>query len=83
MRDNRPVTRLLIVISFVVCSMSCKRPLKGDSTVCPESRGLQCLTGIHCSTDSARGCRVCRCIDLDTDTDDNRGRRDRPAFPED
>ena len=35
--------------------------LEGDRTVCPESRGVRCLTREICAMDEARGCRVCRC----------------------
>ena len=32
-----------------------------DKDLCPESRGLRCVTGTDCSRDNARGCSVCRC----------------------
>ena len=35
--------------------------LKDDSTVCPESRSLRCLTREICAMDEKRGCKVCRC----------------------
>ncbi len=35
--------------------------LKNDTTVCPEYRDLRCATGVDCSYDTTKGCRVCRC----------------------
>jgi hypothetical protein len=32
-----------------------------DTSVCPESRDLHCLTPPECSLDDARGCRICQC----------------------
>jgi len=32
-----------------------------EKDLCPESRGLRCVTGTDCSRDAARGCSVCRC----------------------
>jgi len=35
------------------------------TTVCPEYRGLRCITFAECSYDRARGCEVCRCASLE------------------
>jgi hypothetical protein len=35
--------------------------LKDSRVVCPESRGVRCLTREICAMDEARGCQVCRC----------------------
>jgi hypothetical protein len=32
-----------------------------ESGLCPESKGLRCVTGTDCTSDSARDCRVCQC----------------------
>jgi len=32
-----------------------------EAGLCPESQGLRCVTGTDCTSDRARGCRVCQC----------------------
>ena len=49
--------RLLIALSLVGvlgCALN-------ESGLCPESKGIRCVTGTDCASDAARGCRVCQC----------------------
>jgi len=45
---------------FAVAFASCAT-MKSDLTVCPEYRGLRCMTAVECSMNAARGCQVCQC----------------------
>jgi hypothetical protein len=55
-------------------------PMARNTTVCPEYRGVRCMTGTRCSMDRTRGCEVCRCEKayLDGDTI---GSPDEQALP--
>ncbi|MFY0565795.1 hypothetical protein ACN28E_18385 [Archangium lansingense] len=50
----------LLLLALGGCSHGSKKARK-ESTLCPESRGLWCLTPQECSFDRDRGCEVCSC----------------------
>lgn len=51
--------RLLAAV-WIAAAAGCGSYLS-DTSMCPESRTLRCITPLECSLDDARGCRVCQC----------------------
>lgn len=52
-----------LVVALLLLASGCQlfRSTKEESTRCPESQGLVCLTAVVCSADVDRGCLVCQC----------------------
>jgi hypothetical protein len=63
-----PILGLAASVALAGCAT-----LRKDETVCPEYRELRCLTAPKCVTDTARGCSVCQCSELEIQ-DKNRDR---------
>lgn len=53
-------TAALLLLFLGGCHHGAKKARK-NNTVCPESRGLWCMTTPECSYDKERGCEVCQC----------------------
>ena len=54
------MTRVLAILLGAAALSGCAGHLN-DTSMCPESRTLRCITPLECSLDDARGCRVCQC----------------------
>lgn len=73
--------RALLLAATAAAALSCAHGSQAskDSTLCPESRELVCLTAPACTMDEARGCRVCQCSPAyQPERPENAGRPDAP-----
>lgn len=50
-----------IGVALAAAFLSGCAQLSASRTVCPEYRGIRCMTAAECSMDRARGCQVCQC----------------------
>src|SRR6266702_8992825 len=60
----RTATMRVLLLASMFTLVACAHH-RDATTVCPEYRGLRCITFAECSYDRARGCEVCRCASLE------------------